>query len=202
MDRPVIWRMIKEAVENINSPASYLEIKEYINAKWADVNSTTITAQIIVMTVNHSSRIHYPENHKPRLSNSSSPYDLLYTIGRGLIVKYSVEEHGIWEIYKNGNDKLGIRLFKGDSLVNTYLFVWNPNKWNWTTLEQNIEQLKNGEKVTEQWSCSSYKAIKPGDRAFLARVGSEPRGILQRVMLLLNLFFRNLEAVKINLFRE
>lgn len=61
--------------------------------------------------------------------------------------------------------------------THTYLFVWNPDKWNWTTLEQCIEQLENSGKVTERWSCSSYKTIKPGDRAFLAKVGSEPRGI-------------------------
>lgn len=61
--------------------------------------------------------------------------------------------------------------------VNTFLFVWNPDKWNWITLEQCIEQLENSGKVTERWSCRSHKIIKPGDRAFLARVGSEPRGI-------------------------
>lgn len=61
--------------------------------------------------------------------------------------------------------------------INTYLFVWNPDKWNWTTLEQSIEQLENSGNVTERWSCKSHKTIKPGDRAFLGRVGSEPRGI-------------------------
>jgi 5-methylcytosine-specific restriction protein A len=62
--------------------------------------------------------------------------------------------------------------------MNTYLFVWNPDKWNWTTLEQSIVQLADTGKVTEEWSCRSYKTIKPGDRAFLARVGVSPRGII------------------------
>lgn len=62
--------------------------------------------------------------------------------------------------------------------MNTYLFVWNPDKWNWTTLEQSIAQLADTGKVTEKWSCRSYKTIKPGDRAFLARVGVSPRGII------------------------
>ncbi|RYE37514.1 MAG: HNH endonuclease, partial [Sphingobacteriales bacterium] len=44
-------------------------------------------------------------------------------------------------------------------------------------IEQCIEELENSGKVTERWSCKSHKTIKPGDRAFLARVGSEPRGI-------------------------
>ncbi len=32
--------------------------------------------------------------------------------------------------------------------------------------------------MTEKWSCRSYKAIKPGDKAFLARVGVSPRVII------------------------
>lgn len=60
---------------------------------------------------------------------------------------------------------------------NTYLFVWNPKNWNWTTLEENIDELHKSGKTTEMWSCSAHKTIKPGDRAFLARVGSNPRGI-------------------------
>jgi len=70
------------------------------------------------------------------------------------------------------------------SIQNSYLFIWNPNKWSqWTDpnnepyIEKNIEELKNTGKVTLMWSCRSHKSIKPGDRAFLAKVGSAPRGI-------------------------
>lgn len=61
--------------------------------------------------------------------------------------------------------------------MNTYLFVWNPNKWNWKNLEQSIEQLADTGKVAEKWSVASHKSIQPGDRAFLARVGVNPKGI-------------------------
>ncbi len=63
------------------------------------------------------------------------------------------------------------------SIQNAYLFVWNPNNWNWTDLEQNIDELQNTGRVTVKWSCLSHKSIRPGDRAFLAKVGSNPRGI-------------------------
>lgn len=73
---------------------------------------------------------------------------------------------------------------KAISLQNAYLFVWNPNKWSqWTDpnhephIEKNIEELKNTGKVTLMWSCKSHKRIRPGDRAFLVKVGSSPRGI-------------------------
>ena len=169
--------MIKEAVENLNGQVSYSDIKEYINGKWTDVNQDTITAQIIVLSVNHDSRIHYPENHKPRLTNSNSPYDFLFNTDRGKVEKYDINKHGIWEIYKDQSEKLGIKKFEKAPTINTFLFVWNPDKWKWTTLEQSIEQLENSGKVTERWSCVSHKTIKPGDRAFLVRLGSEPRGI-------------------------
>ena len=61
--------------------------------------------------------------------------------------------------------------------MNAYLFVWNPNKWRWATLEQQIDELQNSGTTAELWSCSSHRTIKKGDRAFLARVGMAPRGI-------------------------
>jgi len=109
IDRPYIWRMIKEAVNALEGQISYPQIKEYINNRWEDVNSETITAQIIVLTVNHESRIHYPENQKPRLTNSNSYYDLLYTTSRGQVIKYDKDEHGVWEIFKTPNNELAVR---------------------------------------------------------------------------------------------
>jgi hypothetical protein len=109
MQRPPVWQMIKEAVVNLNGKATYPEIKRYINENWQDVNESTINAQIIVLTVNHPSRIHYPENKKPRLSNSKSHYDILFSTGRGQVVMYDDEEHGVWEIYKNEFAGLAIR---------------------------------------------------------------------------------------------
>jgi 5-methylcytosine-specific restriction protein A len=59
--------------------------------------------------------------------------------------------------------------------MNTYLFVWNPTVWKWTHLELSIELLNKTGSFAEPWSCSSYKKVKPGDRAFLVRVGKSPK---------------------------
>lgn len=107
MSRPFVWQMIREAIDGLNGRAAYSEIKDYIRKKWSDVNENTVNAQIIVSTVNHPSRIHYPENRKPRTSNSQ--YDFLYTTGRGQVVRYDPEEHGVWEIYQNELGGLGVR---------------------------------------------------------------------------------------------
>ncbi|MCD6399578.1 DUF91 domain-containing protein, partial [candidate division WOR-3 bacterium] len=81
--KPYVWQMCKEAVESLGGKASYREIKNYIHKKYSGVNDNTITCQIIVCTVNHPSRVHYPENKKPRLCDSQ--YDFLYSIGRGQV---------------------------------------------------------------------------------------------------------------------
>jgi len=62
--------------------------------------------------------------------------------------------------------------------MNTYLFAWNPDKWDWTNLEENIENLHKAGIVTQKWSCRSYRQVKKGDRAFLVRLGLEPKGIM------------------------
>lgn len=58
----------------------------------------------------------------------------------------------------------------------TFLFAWNPLKYEWREIGECIEALKRGESVKEDWSCATKK-VKPGDRAFLSVVGAEPRGI-------------------------
>lgn len=103
-DRPYVWQMIKEAIKDLNGKATYSEIKDWIHKRYEDVNENTINAQIIVCTVNHPSRRHYPQNKKSRIANSK--YDFLYTTGHGTVVKYEPEEHGIWEIRENEYGKL------------------------------------------------------------------------------------------------
>lgn len=95
-ERPYVWEMIKEAVEQLGRRATYGQITDYINKKWQGVNKNTINAQIIVCTVNHPSRVHYPENSKTREANAR--YDFLYKIGRGEVVMYDPEKHGKWAI--------------------------------------------------------------------------------------------------------
>ena len=62
--------------------------------------------------------------------------------------------------------------------MNTYLFAWNPKKWNWKNLEKKIEQIEKRGSANEKWSVISHRKIKRGDRAFLMRLGQEPKGII------------------------
>ncbi len=62
--------------------------------------------------------------------------------------------------------------------MNTYLFVWNPKRWPWDTLEDDIKKVNETGNCPQRWSCGVNRSINKGDRAFLIRVGAEPKGII------------------------
>ena len=106
--RPPIWQLVRETAEHFNREVSYSEIKQFVWTKYPDVNSSTLTCQIIVCSVNHPSRIHYPENKKPRLCTTQ--YDFLFNTGRGRVTLYDPERHGVWEISETTDARLVVRL--------------------------------------------------------------------------------------------
>ncbi|UPT67173.1 MAG: HNH endonuclease [Sphingobacteriales bacterium JAD_PAG50586_3] len=134
--KPTVWQMIKQAIDHLHT-ASYSDIKEFINSRWDDVNPLTINAQIIALTVNHNSRIHYPENSKPRTTDLGSSYDLLFNIGRGRVAKYNPSINGVWEIYLTEENKLAVRPYV---LINQELYT--PADILWI---KNVTNEENGQ---------------------------------------------------------
>jgi hypothetical protein len=61
--------------------------------------------------------------------------------------------------------------------MKAYLFGWNPVKFKWEDIDDDIQKLHTEGKLEEDWSVASHKTIKPGDRAYVVRVGVEPKGI-------------------------
>lgn len=61
--------------------------------------------------------------------------------------------------------------------MNAYLFGWNPQKFAWTDFDNDILKVQHDGYLEEAWSVASYKAIKPGDRAYVMRLGVEPKGL-------------------------
>ncbi len=99
--RPPVWQLIKDAMDHFGKEVSYGEIKQFVWWQYPDVKATTLTCQIIICSVNHPSRIHYPENKKPREANSQ--YDFLFHTKRGHVAPYDVEAHGLWEIVEDAD---------------------------------------------------------------------------------------------------
>jgi len=61
--------------------------------------------------------------------------------------------------------------------MKAYLFGWNPIKFAWDDLDEDVKRVLAGEKLEDNWSVVSHKTIQPGDRAYIVRVGQEPKGI-------------------------
>ncbi|WP_041522644.1 McrB family protein [Gilvimarinus agarilyticus] len=59
----------------------------------------------------------------------------------------------------------------------SWLFSWNPANWAWKDLPAHIAQTKAGKPVILSWRCANQDA-SPGDRAWLIRLGQEPKGIM------------------------
>lgn len=76
---------------------------------------------------------------------------------------------------KNYLNQIPDSLEKND---HSFLFTWNPKKYDWIDLQKDIEQLDNVGYVEKRWSCGNNKKIKQGDRIFLIKLGDEPKGIM------------------------
>ena len=66
--------------------------------------------------------------------------------------------------------------------MKTWLFTWNPRRWQWDDKYHGYLEMRN--QIAQvgcsyaTWSCGVNKSIKAGDRIFLIRLGMEPRGII------------------------
>lgn len=59
----------------------------------------------------------------------------------------------------------------------TYLFTWNPKRWEWVDIQDCIKQVEENGYFSDRWSSGVTKKIMPGDRAFLMKLGDNNRGI-------------------------
>lgn len=63
--------------------------------------------------------------------------------------------------------------------MSTFLFIWNPKRWNWPDLANQIQELKEGKIVKRNWSTGGkVNGLKDGDRFLMMKLGEEPKGII------------------------
>lgn len=62
--------------------------------------------------------------------------------------------------------------------MSTHLFAFNPKLWNWPTLAGDIRALRRRGHFDTEWSCGRFRAIEPGSRAFMVRLGVPPKGLI------------------------
>lgn len=104
--RPYVWQMVREAVDALGGETTNVAVRDWILEHYPGTNTNTIQCQIIVCTVNHPSRIHYPENQKPRCANSQ--YDFLFRPERGKLILFNPSQHRQWEIVESEDGRLTV----------------------------------------------------------------------------------------------
>jgi 5-methylcytosine-specific restriction protein A len=62
----------------------------------------------------------------------------------------------------------------------TYLLVWNPNRWTWTSLAEDCDAVRRLGAVRCEWTTGNTRRITVGDGVFLIMLGQKPRGIVAR----------------------
>lgn len=60
----------------------------------------------------------------------------------------------------------------------TILLAWNPNRYTWGTLQDELTEIRRSKGGNSSWSVANRKTIKAGSRFFLIRLGKEPRGLV------------------------
>ncbi len=105
--KPPVWRMVKEAVETLGGKTTNVAVRDWILNRYPGTNTTTISCQIIVCTVNHASRIHYSDNQKPR--KATGPHDFLFRPTSGELELYDPSRHGLWEIARLDDGEISVR---------------------------------------------------------------------------------------------
>jgi hypothetical protein len=62
--------------------------------------------------------------------------------------------------------------------MSTFLLTWNPRRYEWVEFERLVAASAKGRPVDFGWSCGNNQHIRPGNRVFLLRQGSNSPGIL------------------------
>jgi hypothetical protein len=62
-------------------------------------------------------------------------------------------------------------------MTKAYLLTWNSLRWPWTELAETARRVTAGEAVVGRWGCGRNTRIQPGDRLFLLKQGTDPRGL-------------------------
>jgi len=95
-----VRQMIYEAITALGGQTTNVAVRDWIIDRYPGTNQSTIQAQIIVCTVNHNSRVHYPENNRPRQA-ADERYDFLYRPASGRLEWYDPQRHGVWYIVQD-----------------------------------------------------------------------------------------------------
>lgn len=100
--------MVVEAVESLGGATTNVAVRDWILKRYPGTLPNTIQCQIIALSVNHPSRIHYSEAAKPRVADPTNNIDKLYRTGTGQIATWDPIKHGRWSVVRSDDDTLQV----------------------------------------------------------------------------------------------
>lgn len=62
-------------------------------------------------------------------------------------------------------------------MTGDFLITWKPDKWPYSLLRRLIDTAEVGEKAVENWRFAAHRQVRTGDRVYLFKQGTAPRGI-------------------------
>ncbi|UCE60191.1 MAG: DUF91 domain-containing protein [Phycisphaerales bacterium] len=108
---PPVWSKVREAIKTLGGSSTNVDVRNWILKQYRGTNKNSIQAEIIVCTVNHPSRIHYPQNRKPRRSTGRLDFLFRPEAGKGKLELYDPSLHGDWEIAQREDGSLVVQRF-------------------------------------------------------------------------------------------
>ncbi len=155
------WYML---VQDENGQTIYLAYHNHPTKGQIDFRASNYSKKPLYTDKNINEFLYYDEELEQK--------ENYYTIFQNKIL-YAVPEQRIDII-----EQIDSNMMQYVDDTSAWLFSWNPEKWNWTSFEDDIQNLKQGLTVEEKYSCVSKKP-KIGDRAFIIKLGQkEPKGIV------------------------
>lgn len=106
------WELVVDAITYLGGQASAKDVRKWITSHVTDYSAANLHQDLNMLSVNYLSRGQFSQNGKPRRSDQQNEVDRLYKIGSGPTASYaiySIETHGIWELYATNTRALKVR---------------------------------------------------------------------------------------------
>lgn len=91
---PRFRQTVREAVEELDSATTNLAVRDSTQVHYPGTKLGTIQCHLVLCCVNQLSRVHYPDNQRPRVADDPR-HDFLFRQGRGQLEWYRPERHGV-----------------------------------------------------------------------------------------------------------
>lgn len=90
--RPFVREMLREGIRELGGSSSNVQLRDWGLERYPGMQVNSINADIISVTVNHPSRIHYQGGESPRMADGDR-YDVFCR----------PERQGLWQIVERGD---------------------------------------------------------------------------------------------------